>query len=297
MLFRERLKIVVPALLITAFCIDLHAASIPAARPPRLGSAAALVQDQHTGEFLLTKHAEIAMPIASITKLMTAMVVLDARLDMSEYITIEEADKDMLRHSRSHLSVGTRLSRREALLIALMASENRAAHALARTYPGGVSALVKAMNKKARALELVETKFQDPTGLSDGNVSSARDLGQLVNAASSYPEICAFSTAPETTLRVGRKKLRFINTNALVRSHKWQIGLSKTGYIEDAGRCLVMQTQLARRSILIVLLNSVGKNTRLADANRIREWMEKPESRKKAKTQRATHKKHPAERA
>jgi len=263
--------------------VDLNAASIPSSRVPKLHSAAAIVQDQRTGEFLLSKKAETAMPIASITKLMTAMVVLDSKLDMDQVITIEEADKDMLRHSRSHLPVGTQLTRREALLIALMASENRAAHALGRTYPGGVSAVVRAMNEKARVLGLSETKFDDPTGLSDLNVSSAQDLSRLADIACHYPQICAFSTQPEVTLQYRRKRLRFVNTNTLVRNPRWQIGLSKTGYIEEGGRCLVMQTLVAQRPVLIVLLNSTGKNTRFADAKRIKDWMENSGSPKKAK--------------
>jgi D-alanyl-D-alanine endopeptidase (penicillin-binding protein 7) len=267
-------KMAVLGLLGAIFSINLHAGSIPAARPPQIRSAAAIVQDQRTGEFLLSKRADIAMPIASITKLMTAMVILDARLDMDKSVTIEKADKDTLRHSSSRLPVGTRLSRRQALLLSLMASENRAAHALGRSYPGGVDALVRAMNEKARALGLSETRFADPTGLSDANVSSAQDLCGLVSVACGYPEIREFSTTPKTALQSGRKRLSFINTNALIRNSRWQINLSKTGYIEDSGRCLVMQTQLAGRPILIVLLNSVGKNTRLGDANRIRQWIE-----------------------
>jgi D-alanyl-D-alanine endopeptidase (penicillin-binding protein 7) len=254
--------------------VNLHAGSIPSVRVPKLGSAAAVVKDQRTGEFLLSKQAETAMPIASITKLMTAMVVLDAKLDMDAPITIREEDKDMLRNSSSHLPVGTRLTRHEALLIALMASENRAAHALGRTYPGGIRAAVHAMNEKAKLLGLSETRFDDPTGLSDGNVSSAHDLSRLVEAACHYPLICNFTTTAEVTLELGHKRLHFHNTNALVRNPRWQIGLSKTGYIEEGGRCLVMQTLLAQRPILIVLLNSTGKNTRLADANRIKTWME-----------------------
>jgi D-alanyl-D-alanine endopeptidase (penicillin-binding protein 7) len=178
-----------------------------------------------------------------------------------------------------------------------MASENRAAHALARTFPGGIHAFVKAMNGKAQNLGLSDTKFEDPTGLSDRNISSARDLGALVNAAYGYTEIRAFSTTAETTLQLGKKRLRFRNTNALVRNPRWQIGLSKTGYLEDAGRCLVMQTRLAGRPVLIVLLNSVGKNTRLGDANRIRQWMEGSRSSKKEQKQRAHAGKHPAPRA
>ncbi len=264
------------------FSVSLHAGSIPAAPAPKLYSAAAIVQDQQTGEFLLAKKAEAAMPIASITKLMTAMVVLDAKLSMAEVLTIEEADKDMLRHSSSHLPVGTRLNRREALLIALMASENRAAYALGRAYPGGVSALVNAMNEKARLLGLNETRFYDPTGLSDGNVSSAQDLSRLADAAFRYPEIRAYTTTTKATLQHGRRLLRFVNTNALVRNPRWQIGLSKTGYIEEGGRCLVMQTQLAQRPILIVLLHSTGKNARLTDANRIKEWVEGSEPSQKS---------------
>ncbi len=254
--------------------LNLYAGSIPTARLPKLGSAAVLVKDQQTGEFIVAKQAEVAMPIASITKLMTAMVILDARLDLNESITIEESDKDRLRNSHSHLLIGTNLTRRDALLLALMASENRAANALGRTYPGGVQALVRAMNGKAQALALTNTKFEDPAGLSDGNVASARDLSRLVAAACRYPLICAFSTQPEATIRSGRRQMQFANTNALIRNHRWQIGLSKTGYIEEAGRCLVMQTQLAQRPVLLVLLNSTGKNTRLGDANRIKQWME-----------------------
>jgi D-alanyl-D-alanine endopeptidase (penicillin-binding protein 7) len=161
-----------------------------------------------------------------------------------------------------------------------MASENRAAFALGRTYPGGVHGLVNAMNEKARSLGLNDTRFEDPTGLSDGNISSAQDLSRLVAAACRYPQICNFSTRPEVTLQHGRKQLKFANTNPLVRNPKWEIGLSKTGYIEEGGRCLVMQTNLARRPVLIVLLNSTGKNTRLADAKRIKDWMEASEKQK-----------------
>jgi serine-type D-Ala-D-Ala endopeptidase (penicillin-binding protein 7) len=257
-----------------SFPFNLRAGSIPISRAPQLRSAAFMVQDQRTGEYLMSKRAEISLPIASITKLMTAMVILDARLDMDETIAIEEQDKDILRHSRSHLPVGACLSRREALLLTLMASENRAAHALARTYPGGLDALVQAMNKKAHAIALRDARFVDPTGLSDENVASAKDLSRLVDVASRYPQICDFSTQKEATLEFRRKSIRFANTNALIKNRKWQISLSKTGYIEDSGRCLVMRTQLAQRPVLIVLLNSFGKNTRLADAARIKTWLE-----------------------
>ena len=278
----SRFRIVLLGWVLLGFCLSLSAGSIPTTRLPKLHSAAVLVKDQRSGEFLVSKQADVAMPIASLTKLMTAMVILDAHLDMDKVITIEEADKDRLRNSHSHLYIGTQLTRREALLVALMASENRAARALGRTFPGGVPALVRAMNEKAKALGLSETRFEDPAGLSDGNVSSARNLSRLVETACGYPLIGMYSTQPETTIRTGRKQLRFVNTNALVRNPRWQIGLSKTGYIEEAGRCLVMQTQLAQRPVLMVLLNSTGKNTRLGDANRIRQWLEGPKPSRKS---------------
>ncbi len=270
------------ALILCGLFINLEAASSRVPRGLRLRSAAAVVQDERTGELLLAKQADVAMPIASITKLMTAMVVLDAELDMEAVISIDNADKDTLRHSTSHLPVGTKLTRRQALLLALMASENRAAHALGRTFPGGIPALVTAMNQKGRALGLTGTKFVDPTGLRDENVSSAQDLTRLVEAARRYPQISAFSTQPECTVQRGRRQLHFVNTNALVRNPKWRIGLSKTGYIEEGGRCLVMQTELGQRSVLIVLLNSQGKHTHFADAIRIRQWIEASESAKRA---------------
>ncbi|MFZ1613457.1 MAG: serine hydrolase [Holophaga sp.] len=241
-----------------------------------LRSSVALVQDQRTGEFLVEKQSGAVMPIASITKLMTAMVVLDAGLDLNEPIVIGSEDLDLLRHSRSRLPVNTRLTRGEALLLALMASENRAAHALGRTYPGGLDAFVAAMNTKAKTLGLSESRFEDPAGLSGGNVASARDLAKLVNAAHRYPKIRDFSTRDEATIHSGRRPLSFINTNALVRGHRWNIGLSKTGYIEEAGKCLVMQARVAERPVLIVLLDSWGKYTRLGDAQRIKQWMEGP---------------------
>ncbi len=274
-----RFRIVLLGWMLLGFSLSLSAGSIPTTRLPKLRSAAVLVKDQRSGEFLVSKQADVAMPIASLTKLMTAMVILDAHLDMDKVITIEEADKDTLRNSHSHLFIGTQLTRREALLVALMASENRAARALGRTFPGGVQALVRAMNEKAKALGLSETRFEDPAGLSDGNVSSAHNLSKLVESACGYPLIGMYSTQPETTIQSGRKQLRFVNTNALVRNPRWQIGLSKTGYIEEAGRCLVMQTQLAQRPVLMVLLNSTGKNTRLGDANRIKQWLEGPKPR------------------
>lgn len=240
-----------------------------------LRSAAALVEDQRTGELLVQKHAEEVLPIASITKLMTAMVVLDAKMNLQESLTIERDDTDTLRHSRSRLRIGTRLTRREAMLLALMASENRAAHALGRTYPGGLDALVGAMNAKAQSLGLKETRFEDPAGLSRGNVSSARDLTRMVEAAYRYRLIREFTTRESATIHSGRRTQKFSNSNRLIRSSRWQIGLSKTGFIDESGRCLVMQARVAQRPVLIVLLDSQGKLTRYGDANRIRQWMEK----------------------
>lgn len=253
-------------------------------RTPRnlvLRSASALVEDQMTGECLIQKKAAAIMPIASITKLMTAMVVLDAKMDLKESITIASEDVDKLRHSRSHLSVHTRLTRGEALLLALMASENRAAHALGRTYPGGLGAFVAAMNAKARSLELFETHFIDPAGIHCGNVSSARDLARMVDAAYQYNIIRDYTTRKEATIHSSRRSIQFHNTNLLIGNPRWQIGLSKTGFIDEAGRCLVMQSQLAKRPVLIVLLDSQGKLTRYADANRIKQWMEGSRSGRK----------------
>ncbi len=242
---------------------------------PLLKSAAALVLDQVTGQALVEKHAGTAVPIASLTKLVTAMVVLDAHLDPEESITITEDDRDTLRHSRSRLPIGVHLPRQQALLLALLASENRAAHALGRTFPGGLSAFVSAMNAKAQALGLDQARFVDPSGLSSGNIASAWDLARILKAAYDYPEIRDFTTRPVVSLHTGRKTIAFPNTNALVRGGRWDIGLSKTGYIEEAGRCLVMQAMLANRPVFIVLLDSWGKYTRLGDALRIRQWLER----------------------
>ncbi len=249
-------------------------AAIPSAARLSLKSASALVLDQSTGQTLLEKQAGVVVPIASLTKLMTAMVLLDAHLDPSELLTITADDKDELRHSRSRLPIGTHLPREQALLLALLASENRAAHALGRTFPGGLPAFVQAMNVKAKALGLTGARFEDPAGLSSGNVATAWDLARILEAAYRYSEIRDFTTRPETTLQNGRHSIQFPNTNALVRNGRWDIGLSKTGYIEEAGRCLVMQAMLANRPVLIILLDSWGKYTRLGDANRIKQWME-----------------------
>lgn len=239
-----------------------------------LRSDSALVVDQRTGERLFEKKAEDVSPIASITKLMTAMIVLDAQLNLQEALTIEREDVDMLRHSRSRLPVGSRLTRGDAMLLALMASENRAAHALGRTYPGGLDAFVTAMNAKAQSLGLGKTRFVDLSGISSGNVSTAQDLARMVDAAYHYRLVREFSTRKETTIHTGRRRLTFCNSNRLIRSSRWKIGLSKTGFIDEAGRCLVMQAHAAKRPVLIVLLDSQGKLTRYGDANRIKQWME-----------------------
>lgn len=255
-------------------CVCLSAGGTRTPARLALKSASALVLDQSTGQALVEKQAGAVLPIASLTKLMTAMVLLDARLDPKEKLTITKEDLDVLRHSRSRLPVGTQLPREQALLLALLASENRAAHALGRTFPGGLPAFVRAMNAKAVQLGLTGTHFVDPTGLSSDNVATAWDLAQILKAAYNYPEIRDFTTRPEATLQAGRHSIAFPNTNALVRNGRWNIGLSKTGYIEEAGRCLVMQAMLANRPVLVILLDSWGKYSRLGDANRIKQWLE-----------------------
>jgi D-alanyl-D-alanine endopeptidase (penicillin-binding protein 7) len=257
-----------------------HALGVIHREPQKLilHASSVLVEDQRTGEYLVQKNAKAIVPIASLTKLMSAMVTLDAKMNLQESLVIGYEDVDTLRHSRSRLPVGARLTRREALLLALMASENRAAHALSRTYPGGGDAFVAAMNAKAQSLGLTDTRFQDPAGISGGNVSSAHDLARMADAAYSYPLIRKFTTCEEAVIRSGRRKLRFRNTNRLIRSSRWQIGLSKTGFIDESGRCLVMQAHVSRRPVLIVLLDAPGKMTRFGDANRIKQWMEGPQS-------------------
>jgi D-alanyl-D-alanine endopeptidase (penicillin-binding protein 7) len=241
---------------------------------PSLRSNAVLVLDQESGEVLLGKNTHSVLPIASITKLMTAMVTLDASLDPDEVLTVTKADVDSLKRSHSRLQVGAELRRDDMLRVALMASENRAASALARSYPGGTGAFVQAMNLKAYLLGMTGTHFADPTGLSSANVSTADDLAKLVYAAQGYAQIREYSTTSAHQVRVGRRELKFRNTNRLVRVSGWEIGLSKTGYISEAGRCLVMQAKMAGRTLIIVLLDSWGKYTRTADAARIRQWLD-----------------------
>ena len=242
---------------------------------PELKSSAALVIDQTEGRTIFAKNTDNVVPIASITKLMTAMVVLDAGLPLDERIVISEADKDLIKGTRSRLRIGTALSRRDLLQLALMASENRAAEALSRVYPGGTAGFVAAMNQKAVELGMWRTRFVDGTGLSSDNVSTARDLTRMVAAAYRYPLIRDFTTDTGAAVRVANGQvMNYRNSNRLVSNPDWKIGLSKTGYISEAGRCLVMQAQIAGKPVIIVLLDSWGKLTRIGDANRIKRWME-----------------------
>jgi len=238
-----------------------------------LKSSVAFVIDQDTNEVLLDKNAGAVLPIASITKLMTALVVTEKGLALDELLTVDQDDVNATAGSRSRLSVGTKLSRGEMLHLALMASENRAAHVLGRSYPGGIEPFVQAMNAKALSLGMRDTRYVEPTGLSSNNQSSAHDLSQLVKAAFLHPIIRDLSTSLETVVPVGRRQVQFQNTNGLVRNPEWEIGLQKTGYISAAGRCVVMQAQLAGRSLIMVLLDSAGKYSRVGDAERIRRWL------------------------
>lgn len=239
-----------------------------------LRSSVALVMDQNTNEVLFQKNAAAVLPIASITKLMTALVVMDARLPMDEVLTITEEDRDTEKHSSSRLRFGTQLTRQELLLLALMSSENRAASALGRHYPGGLPAFVQAMNRKARELGMNDSHFVDSSGLSSSNVSSAVDLARLVKAAYRNPTIRAFSTQTEHEVNVLGRTQHYVSTNRLVRGGNWDIGLQKTGFISEAGRCLVMQARVGGRDVVMVFLDSSGNLTRFADANRVRDWLE-----------------------
>lgn len=242
---------------------------------PLIRSSAFFVQDVNTGEVLLQKNSNAPQPIASITKLMTTMVVLDAKQNLSEMLEITEDDIDRLKGTSSRLSVGSHLTREELMHLALMASENRAASALARNYPGGMHAFLEAVSIKVQLMGLTETRLFDGTGLNKNNVSSARDLATLVANASRYPLIREFSTSTEYTASLARGRSHtFHNTNALVKSPDWQIDVQKTGYISESGKCLVMQAWLGNKPLAIVLLDSWGRSTRIADANRIRKWLE-----------------------
>ena len=260
-------------LLASAPCLASHHHH-PADGQPDLRSNAVFVLDEGSSKVLLSRQAEVAAPIASITKLMTALVVLDGHQPLDEMLQITEEDHEHGRGAFSRLAIGTHLSRGDLLHLALMSSENRAAHALGRTYPGGVPAFVAAMNARAHALGMTDAHFVDPAGLSSDNMASPADLSKLVIAASHEPTIQQYSTDETHTVRVGRRTVEFHNTDLLVRNPAWNIVVQKTGYITEAGRCLVIKALIRGREIVIVLLDSFGRYTRVADAQRIRKWLE-----------------------
>jgi D-alanyl-D-alanine endopeptidase (penicillin-binding protein 7) len=259
----------------TATAAAAHSITTPSAQAAAMRSSVAYVQDMETSTVLFAKNEDTIRPIASISKLMTALVVVDANQPMDEMLEITDDDIDRLRHAASRLPVGTRLSRADMLHVALMSSENRAAHALGRYYPGGMPAFVKAMNAKARDLGMVDTHFVEPTGLSSENVSSPRDLVRLLRAAAQRPLIHRYTTDTEYDVDMGKGHMRtFRNTNALVRNADWDIKVSKTGFINEAGECLVMMAHIQGRDLAIVLLDSQGKYSRVADAIRIRKFVQ-----------------------
>ena len=253
----------------------LDSAILKFASLPRMRSAIVLIYDEHGSKPLHSKNADVVAPIASITKLMTAMVVLDAKQPMDEEISISSEDISRQKRTRSRTRTGMTMTRGELLKLALMASDNLSAAALARTYPGGTEAALIQMNLKARELGMTSTRFMDPTGLHSGNVSTANDLVKLVQTAQHYELIHRFSTSTSHIVeREGKRPLRYHNTNPLVRNASWDIGLSKTGYISEAGRCLVMEAKISEHPVIIVLLDSWGRNSRIGDANRVKKWME-----------------------
>lgn len=284
-LMKQRLHFVLAGLLIAAAIFAAPVAAQPFANLPdgtklRLSSANALILDAETGEPVYAKAANAITPIASLTKLMTAMVMLDANLPMDELIAVDMEDFDFLKGSRSRLRMGATLSRREMLRLALMASENRAASSIARHHPGGTQAFVAEMNRKAITLGMTHTHFADPTGLTAQNVSTAHDLAKMVSAAARYPLISEFSTTGSHMAEIQGtgQVLGFNNTNMLVKSPKWDIQVSKTGYIREAGKCLVMMATISSRPFVIVLLDSLGKYTRVGDAQRVKQWLETGDS-------------------
>jgi len=242
--------------------------------PLALRSNVAFVIDQNSSEVLFEKNANVALPIASITKLMTGVIVTEAKQDLDEVLQVTDADVDRHKYSSSRLPVGARMTRRELLHITLMSSENRAASALGRNYPGGKEAFVAAMNAKARELGMNDTRYVDTSGLSSQNVSSARDLAKLVTVAHREPLLREFSTTPKSTVSASGRTMHYNNTNYLVALPDWNIGLQKTGFINEAGRCLVMQAMIHGRNVVMVFLDSKGKMSRTADAGRIRRWIE-----------------------
>jgi D-alanyl-D-alanine endopeptidase (penicillin-binding protein 7) len=263
-----------------AICAAATAATGWSPDPAKLKLASASVLVIGPGESpLYSKNADGVTPIASITKLMTAMVVLDAKQPVDDLLMVDIADMDMLKGSHSRLRLGVELPRKEMLRLALMSSENRAASSLCRYYPGGTDACVRAMNVKAAKLGMTHSHFSDPTGLSSDNMSTARDLVKMVKAASEYTLIREFSTTPAAIVDVPTgRSVAFQNTNALIRGGSWDIQLQKTGFIREAGRCLVMMANVASQPVVIVLLDSIGRMTRIGDANRIRHWLETGEA-------------------
>jgi D-alanyl-D-alanine endopeptidase (penicillin-binding protein 7) len=255
-------------------------ASAKNAGEPKLKSSSVLIVDQSDSSVLYSRNSNVAAPIASITKLMTALVVLDAKQALDEPIQITEADRDLPKAAFSRLTVGTTLTRGDLMHLALMSSENRAAHALGNNYPGGMPAMVAAMNAKARALGMTSAHFVDPTGLSSQNVASPEDLSKLVIAASKNRAIREYSTDRNYAVRVHKRLVEFRNTDNLVANPTWNIIVQKTGYIAEAGKCLVMAAVIEGRSVVIVLLDSFGKYTRVADAQRVKTWMESAANRR-----------------
>ncbi|WP_237491267.1 D-alanyl-D-alanine carboxypeptidase family protein [Malikia spinosa] len=249
-------------------------AAAGADEPPKLSANAVFVMDQNSREVLVSKNDKAVMPIASLTKLMTGLLVADAKLPLDEEITITEDDLDIYKGTGSRLSVGTRLTRGEAMHLALMSSENRAAHALGRTYPGGMLNFVRLMNAKAAELGMRDTRYVEPTGLSVENRSSARDLALLVAAAYQRPLLREFSTSQGYAVESGRRVLQYHNSNRLTADPKWDIGLQKTGYISEAGRCMVMSAKLAGRQVIMVFLDAADKSARIGDAQRVRRYVE-----------------------
>lgn len=247
---------------------------VATASTPDVRSHAFYVYDEEASAVLAARNEKTAVPVASITKLVTALVVLDAKQSLRQTLTITSDDVRGTEGQASRVPVGAKLTREELLRLALMSSENRAAHALCRNYPQGKAACVKAMNRKAVALQMKSAHFVEPTGLSSGNVASAADLAKLVMAAAANPTIREYSTSPRHTVTINRRAVEFRNTNLLVENPSWQVDVQKTGYIPEAGRCLVMQTVIDHRPVVIVLLNSWGKYTRIADAKRVRTWLE-----------------------
>lgn len=254
-----------------------------------LKSSVALVVDQETNEVLFKKNEQAVLPIASLTKLMTGLIISEANLPEDEKIAITQEDVDTEKGSSSRLRVGAVLSRGELLHLALMSSENRAAHALGRTYPGGLPTFVNLMNSKAQMLGMKDTRYVEPTGLSSINRSSAMDLVKLVDEAHKHPLLRELTTSPGFQVAVGNRVLQYNNTNRLVKNSSWEIGLQKTGYIAEAGRCLVMQTKIAGRQLIMVFLDSAGALTRIADAQRVRQWIESSNRAPAVVSQSAVH--------